>query len=85
MRVYEFHSSCWPLRALTSDISGRNLPAAYAPWEPQNCGARLLTLADSEPLRNVLSLHGFFLTSTGVQSSKRSLLKRPVAVDPGCP
>jgi hypothetical protein len=63
VQVYEFHSRCWPVRALTSDRSGASLPAVYAPWDAQNGEAVVSELSCDLPLYRLPVRHSFFLTS----------------------
>jgi hypothetical protein len=63
MEIYGFISRRWSVRALTTDITGANLPADYAPWDPQDGGAPILMLTSENVLYDVLRRRGFFLTS----------------------
>jgi hypothetical protein len=71
MNVYEFRSRCWPIRALTPDRTGSELPADYAPWDVQNDGAKLSTLDPKDVLHDILVRHGFFLTCGAAKAAKR--------------
>jgi hypothetical protein len=47
MRIYLFTSITQPnVSAFTSDSTGENLPAAYAPWQPSGNGSAI-PLGDS--------------------------------------
>jgi hypothetical protein len=63
MELYEFLSHGCALRGLTTDRTGVNLPAAYAPWVVQNDSAPVATLRAEDALYDMLQKRGFFLTS----------------------
>jgi hypothetical protein len=67
MLLYEFHSRCWRIRALTRNAAGLHLPAAYAPWDAQNGGKSLIEVDREDALYSVLERQGFFLTSLGMR------------------
>ena len=69
MKIYEFYSSNWNLRALTRDAKGSLLPEAYAPWTVQNSGIAIVEWDSENMLYGTLERRGFFLTSIGMRAS----------------
>jgi hypothetical protein len=71
MEIYRFHSAPkFGIRAFTSDVTGQNLPADYAPWFVDNAGAPVGNQADT--VLNAIRHSGFFLTSAGSHRGLRS-------------
>jgi len=60
MDVYLFLSDSTQVGAFTSDQSGANLPAEYAPWSPAN-GGRVMIVGPTDPVGRAVSKDGFFL------------------------
>jgi hypothetical protein len=59
MEIYCFHAdSKFGIRAFTSDVTGQNLPADYAPWFVDNAGAPVGSQADT--VLNAIRHSGFF-------------------------
>jgi hypothetical protein len=71
MEIYRFHAALkFGIRAFTSDVTGQNLPADYAPWFADNAGAPVDNQADT--VLNEIRRSGFFLTSTRTYRGRRS-------------
>jgi hypothetical protein len=64
MEIYSFISTARPsVKAFTSDMSGANLPAAYAPWRVANCGKATVFGSESDPVARAVKRDGYFLLS----------------------
>jgi hypothetical protein len=62
MDIYRFDSDSTPtVRAFTSDLTGNNLPADYAPWHA--VGGRVELIGSGDPIARVVARHGLFLLS----------------------
>jgi hypothetical protein len=71
MQVYVFISETVSLRAFTTDQTGGNLPAAYAPWRVSN-GGKAITVGDASHLLAVaLKAHDYLLVTASNQQLKR--------------
>jgi hypothetical protein len=71
MEIYRFYADPkFGIRAFTSDVTGQNLPAAYAPWFVDNAGAPVGNQADT--VLNAIRHSGFFLTSARTHRGLRS-------------
>jgi hypothetical protein len=65
MQVYLFASERHvSASALTSDGTGGNLPADYAPWRPINGGNAMAISTVSDPIAAAIGRDGYFLLST---------------------
>ena len=64
-RTYIFISDSHPaVRAFTSDATGSNLPAVYAPWHALNGGNPVTAGSNRDPIMLAIQRDGFFLVST---------------------
>jgi hypothetical protein len=64
MQVYIFISGKVPnMRAFTSDETGGNLPAEYAPWEAANGGRAMHLGSANDPIAIDVRLDGYHLVS----------------------
>jgi len=71
MKIYSFHAAPkFRIRAFTSDVTGQNLPADYAPWFVDNAGAPVGNQADT--VLNAIRRSGYFLISAGSHGGLRS-------------
>jgi hypothetical protein len=71
MEVYKFRSDSTPsISALTSDLTGANLPAGYSPWHPEN-GGKAMRLGPLDPILRAVAQDGLFLLSGRRSSGKR--------------
>jgi hypothetical protein len=62
MEIYVFISTTRPsVRAFTSDRTGGNVPADFAPWRAANGGRPFV--AGSDPVSKVVQRDGYFLVS----------------------
>ena len=69
MDIYRFVSDSTPsVSAFTSDLTGNNLPADYAPWRA--VGGRGVLIGSGDPVARVVARHGLFLLSGSHGSSK---------------
>jgi hypothetical protein len=65
VQVYILISESDPrLRAFTSDVTGGNLPAEYAPWRPTNGGKPMHIASPNDPIGVIIKKDGYFLVST---------------------
>jgi hypothetical protein len=65
MAIYVFTSQVAPaLRGFTSDETGGNLPAAYAPWEKLGNGIASGLHRTNHPVAQAVLRHGYFVIST---------------------
>lgn len=63
-QTYIFISDSHPaVRAFTSDATGSNLPAVYAPWHALNGGNPVTAGSDRDPITLAIQRDGFFLVS----------------------
>ena len=86
MKVYLFNSDREPsVSAFTSDESGRNLPAHFAPWRPLNGGKGLYLGSASDPIADAIRIDGYHLVRRGGerlekrQDTARTALDGPAA------
>jgi hypothetical protein len=64
MQVYLFISDkASRVRAFTSDETGENLPADYAPWQALNSGRPMTIGSETDPVGAAIAKDGFFLVS----------------------
>ena len=64
MTIYIFTSQSIPaLRGFTSDETGSNLPAPYAPWQVLE-GASPAIVRENHPVADQVHRHGYFVIST---------------------
>jgi hypothetical protein len=57
MDIYRFDSDSTPsVSAFTSDLTGKNLPADYAPWRA--VGGRVELIGSGDPVARVVAEHG---------------------------
>jgi hypothetical protein len=80
MEVYIFVSTAWPsVKAFASDMSGANLPAAYAPWRAANGGNAVLNGSAADPIGRAVKRDGYFLLSgkgqRSFQTEGRSMIR----------
>jgi hypothetical protein len=69
MDIYRFVSDSTPsVSAFTSDRTGNNLPADYAPWRA--VGGRIELIGSDDPVARVVANNGLFLLSGRHGSSK---------------
>ena len=62
MQVFIFASeSCQSISAFTSDDTGANLPAAYAPWRAVNGGRAMAVGGGTDPVARAVERDGYFL------------------------
>jgi hypothetical protein len=62
MDIYRFVSDSMPsVSAFTSDRTGNNLPADYAPWSA--VGGKVELIESGDPVARVVAKHGLFLLS----------------------
>jgi hypothetical protein len=67
--IYRFDSDSTPsVSAFTSDRTGNNLPADYAPWRA--AGGRVELIGSGDPVARVVAEHGLFLLSGRYGPSK---------------
>ena len=59
------------MRAFTSDVTGANLPADYAPWEKSRSKVQLP--GDGSPIAAFVQRNGFFLVTGRDQTSGRKM------------
>jgi hypothetical protein len=79
--IYFFTScSVSSVRAFTSDVTGANLPANYAPWEKSRSNVPLP--GDGSPIAAFVQRDGFFLVTGKDQRGERKMRKK---VDSGAP
>jgi hypothetical protein len=72
MQIYLFTSNRHPsVTAFTSDKTGGDLPADYAPWFPVNNGRTILLDSLSEQIAKGLQQRGYFLLAGGCAYSRR--------------
>lgn len=65
MAIYAFTSQSTPaLRGFTSDETGKNLPATYAPWKKVTAGVASGLDRQNHPVAQAVLRHGFFVVST---------------------
>jgi hypothetical protein len=78
MHIYLFASRPEPsVRAYTSDLTGANLPADYAPWDKLDRPSRTVSIPnydDGGPISTAIDRQGFFLVTR-----RRSNGRRPTA------
>jgi hypothetical protein len=64
MVIYAFVSAGqWRVRALTSNVSGSNLPTEYAPWQKAKSKPVLLLAEAKDPVYKAIKQLGFLLLS----------------------
>jgi hypothetical protein len=64
MEIYRFISTTWPsVKAFTSDVTGANLPAAYAPWRSTDGGNAMVVGLAANPVAKAVQRDGYFLLS----------------------
>jgi hypothetical protein len=62
MNIYAYSSRKDPdVLGFTSDITGRNLPGKYAPWQPSNAGATIVTGGGDDPVSVAVQGVGYFI------------------------
>jgi hypothetical protein len=62
MNVFIFASEAHrSVSAFTSDSSGANLPAEYAPWRAANGGRAVLAGSNAGPVAKAVERDGYFL------------------------
>jgi hypothetical protein len=70
MQVYLFISDkASKVRAFTSDETGENLPADYAPWQALNSGRPTTIGSKTDPVSAAIAKDGFFLMSGSSQQA----------------
>jgi hypothetical protein len=68
MRIYLFVSTTEPkIRGFTSDPTGCNLPADYAPWRSSGAGSAVPAGDHADLVSDAVARHGYFLVSGNVQ------------------
>jgi hypothetical protein len=73
MPIYLFASTKDPnMSAFTSDATGANLPAEFAPWQPVNAGSALSTGAGADPVSMEVRERGFYLVTAMDPSAVQS-------------
>jgi hypothetical protein len=71
MEIYVFASQSIPaLRGFTTDETGGNLPAAYAPWHPTQ-GPSPDISRKSHPVVQAVMRDGFFVITTRILKKPR--------------
>jgi hypothetical protein len=83
MEVYIFVSTAWPsVKAFASDMSGANLPAAYAPWTRSGEGCAVETGPDiaalagggsSDPVVSAIERGGFYVARSETISRRTGI------------
>jgi hypothetical protein len=72
MEIYIFASNTHPrVSAFTSDQTGGNLPASYAPWRQVNGGKAMSVGSITDSVTLAVRRDGFFLLSSKAQISGR--------------
>ena len=73
MQIYLFTSMKDPkVSGFTSDSTGQNLPAEFAPWRPVNGGTALSTGAGADPVSVEVRERGFYLVTAADPSAAQS-------------
>ena len=74
MPIYFFASlSASSVRAFTSDVTGANLPADYAPWEKSR--SKVQIPGEGSPIAALVQRDGFFLVTGRDQAGERKTRK----------
>jgi hypothetical protein len=62
MKIYAYSSQKDPdVLGFTSDVTGKNLPGKYAPWQPSNAGATIVTGGGDDPVSVAVQGVGYFI------------------------
>lgn len=72
MEIFRFTSDSYRVSASTSDATGGNLPANYAPWHPVNNGNALVIGAKTDPVAMAVTRNGYFLTTRQPKQKSRA-------------
>jgi len=61
MKIYAYSSQKDPnVLGFTRDITGKNLPGKFAPWESSNAGAVVIGNGD-DPVSTAVQAYGYFI------------------------
>jgi hypothetical protein len=75
MQIFRFASDSYRISASTSDATGGNLPANYAPWRAVNDGNALVVGAKTDPVAMAVTRNGYFLTTRQPRQKSKVVLQ----------